>query len=221
MRHNELRNTTASFLCIVAKDVAVEPGLQPLTGEQLRHRTAIRDDGVRLDVAASGVRGSQFERTFFDVWVFNPQCCLKLGSVPALHIRTTYEGEKRRCYEERVREVERASFVPLVFSATGGTGKAPSTFLKRLVCMMSEKKNEPHSIVMAHVRSVFAFGLVRSAVASLRGYRRPNSQFSDAAASQPHWLLLNVSCRYNFLPSCSVYPVRLYKFFSSLSFFLL
>ena len=44
-----------------------------------------------------------------------------------------------------------------------------------LVCMMSEKKNEPYSVVLAHVRPVLAFSLVRSAVASLRGHRRPNS----------------------------------------------
>ena len=72
MRHNELRNTTALLLREVAKDVSIEPPLQPLTGERLRFRSAILDDGARLDIAASGVWGSQFERTFFHIRVFNP-----------------------------------------------------------------------------------------------------------------------------------------------------
>ena len=67
IRHNELRDITASLLGQVANDVCVEPILQPLTGESLAHRTAISDDGARLDVAASGVWGNRFERTFVDM----------------------------------------------------------------------------------------------------------------------------------------------------------
>ena len=39
-----------------------------------------------------------------------------------------YKGHKneKRSYEERVREVEHGSFTPLVVSATGGMGKAPT-----------------------------------------------------------------------------------------------
>ena len=55
MRHNDLRDLTASLLREVAHDVQVEPHLQPLTGETFRHRSAISEDGARLDVAASGV----------------------------------------------------------------------------------------------------------------------------------------------------------------------
>ena len=33
---------------------------------------------------------------------------------------------RMRSYEERVREVEHGSFTPLVVSATGGMGKAPT-----------------------------------------------------------------------------------------------
>ena len=55
MRHNDLRDLTASLLREVAHDVQVEPHLQPLTGETFRHHSAIFEDGARLDVAASGV----------------------------------------------------------------------------------------------------------------------------------------------------------------------
>ena len=83
----------------------MEPGLQPLSGERFRHRTAIREDGARLDVAASGVWGGRFERTYFNVRVFNPLA----SSCQAHSLSATYakhEGEKRRHYEDHVREIE-------------------------------------------------------------------------------------------------------------------
>ena len=43
-------------------------------------------------------------------------------------------------YEQRVRDVERTSFTPLVMSTTGGMGKAASTFYKRFASMLNEKK---------------------------------------------------------------------------------
>ena len=72
IRHNELRDVTPNLLKRVATDVAIEPRLQPLTGERLQYRTAITDDQAQLDVAASGVWGGRFERVFLDVRVFNP-----------------------------------------------------------------------------------------------------------------------------------------------------
>ena len=170
IRHNELRDITASLLGQVANDVCVEPILQPLTGESLAHRTAISDDGARLDVAASGVWGNRFERTFVDIRVFNPLAqSNQAQSLTATY--TKHEKEKRRHYEERVREVKRAAFLPLVFSASGGQGKAASTFYKRLAMLISEKKKESFSDVMAMIGCRLGFGLVRSAVTSIRGHR--------------------------------------------------
>ena len=39
-----------------------------------------------------------------------------------------HEREKKRSYEERIREVEHGSPTPLVFSATGGMGDAAETY---------------------------------------------------------------------------------------------
>ena len=55
LRHNEVRNLTASLLSDVCHDVRVAPHLQPLTGETLRYRTANRDDDARSDIRACGV----------------------------------------------------------------------------------------------------------------------------------------------------------------------
>ena len=40
-----------------------------------------------------------------------------------------HELEKRRAYEERIREVEHVSFTPLVFSTSGGMRRAATTTL--------------------------------------------------------------------------------------------
>ena len=45
-------------------------------------------------------------------------------------------------YDQRVHEVEHATFTPLVLSTTGGMGRA-ATFYKRLASMVVEKKMSP------------------------------------------------------------------------------
>ena len=52
IRHNELRDITASLLSDVCHNVAIEPRLQPLSGESMFHRTAITTDDARLDIRA-------------------------------------------------------------------------------------------------------------------------------------------------------------------------
>ena len=51
MRHNEIRDTTTKLLC---HNVAIEPSLQPLSGEIFAHRSTIVGDEARLDIKASG-----------------------------------------------------------------------------------------------------------------------------------------------------------------------
>ena len=121
IRHNELRDITAALLKEVCTDVTVEPSLQPLTGEALDMRTSIRGDEGRLDISARGFWGSRFERAFYDVRVFNP-CAPSNRTQQIAATYRRHEQEKRRAYQQRVREVERASFTPLVFAARNGQG---------------------------------------------------------------------------------------------------
>ena len=72
IRHNEIRDITASLLTEVCHNVSIEPDLQPLSSETFHLATAITDDGARLDIAADGFWGSSSQRTLFDVRVFNP-----------------------------------------------------------------------------------------------------------------------------------------------------
>ncbi|MDD9818414.1 MAG: hypothetical protein OXU61_09830, partial [Gammaproteobacteria bacterium] len=99
--------------------------------------TANSQDGARLDVSANGVWGGRFEKTFFDVRVFNPYAPSN-NQTPSVCYRK-HEQEKNRAYEQRICEVEHSSFTPLVFSATGGMGREATCFYKRLASMLAQK----------------------------------------------------------------------------------
>ena len=178
MRHNELRDVTASLLSEVCHDVQVEPPLLPLSGETLQGRSANVSDEARLDISARGFWRDRFSRTLFDVRVFHPNAM----SAQAMALPSQYskhERLKRRAYEERVRNVEGSSFVPLIFSTSGGMGPAATTTFKRLAHLLSDKLNIPYSGMMNFLRCRLSFALLRSAITALRGSRRKFPRICD------------------------------------------
>ena len=133
----------------------------PLSGERLRHKTANTEDGARLDIRAQGFWGERHQSAFFDVRVFNPFAPSNTNSTPE-SVYKRHENEKRRNYEERVREVEHGSFTPLVFSATGGMGKAATVMYQRLASLLSVKRAQSYSKTMSWLRCQLTFSLLRS-----------------------------------------------------------
>ena len=95
---------------------------------------------------------------------------------------------KRRAYDERVREVERACFSPLVFSASGGMGPSATTVYKKLASMLAEKWNTNYSRCVFWLRCRVCFSLLRSAIMCVRGnrstIRRPVVTNVDLAFSE-------------------------------------
>ncbi len=170
-RHNEIRDLTAKIMSEVCHDVEVEPKLQPLSGEQLRLASANRDQDARLDIKARGLWGGAFECAFFDVRIFNPRAHSNQAPSTATVYRR-HEQVKRRVYEQRVRDVEMASFTPLVFSASGGFGPAASTTFKRMASLLAAKWDMPYSVVMGWLRCRTSFALLRSSIMCLRGSRQ-------------------------------------------------
>ena len=63
VRHNEIRDMTATKLTELCKDVCVKPDLQEVTTEELSGRTAIATNEARLDIAVSHFWGGRFEKT--------------------------------------------------------------------------------------------------------------------------------------------------------------
>ena len=126
--------------------------------------------------------GGRFEKTFFDVRVFNPHAPSNKNQTPAASYRK-HEREKKRAYEQRIREVEHSSFTPLVFSATGGMGREATCFYKRLASMLAQKWDYPYSTTLCWLRCRLTFSLIRSAIQALRGARSTRGQAVHSPAA--------------------------------------
>ena len=74
-------------------------------------------------------------------------------------------------YNERVLEVENATFTPLVFSVYGGMAQECSVCFKRLSQLISEKMGESHAAGATWIRTRISFALLRAALMSIRGTR--------------------------------------------------
>ena len=169
-RHNEIRDVTANLLTEVCHDVVIEPDLQPLTGEVLARASSNTADGARLDIAANGLWGGRFERTYLDVRVFNPHAPTNRNT-SITNCYRKHEAEKNRVYEQRILEVEHSTFTPVVFSATGGMAKQCTTFYKRLASLLADKWGHSYSSTLCWLRCRISFSLLRSAVQCIRGAR--------------------------------------------------
>ena len=97
-----------------------------------------REDGAHLDIVAENFWGGDRQRSFFDVRVFNPLAQTYQNTSLAQCFQRN-ELEKRRAYDERVREIEHGSFSPLVFSTSGSMGPTATVVYKRLASMITEK----------------------------------------------------------------------------------
>ena len=101
----------------VCRDVVSEPGLLPVTDQEVEGTTA---DRAAPDISSRGL-WSTFERTFFDVRVLHPNA----SSYRSSDLKTLYrnqELEKMRKYNSRIITVERGSFSPLIYTTFGGMG---------------------------------------------------------------------------------------------------
>ena len=70
-----------------------------------------------------------------------------------------------------MRQVEYASFTPLIIATTGGVGKLTTSFLKRLASRLADKRDMPYSVTMSWLRCRLGFSLLRAAILSMRASR--------------------------------------------------
>ncbi len=118
IRHNNIRDAEAKIMKEVAYDVKVEPQLQPVAKPSELANGSNTADSARLDVSARGIFCS-FENTFFDVRITNPNSPSQQDKNLA-DIYKKHEKEKMTAYNDRILQVEKATFVPLVYITTGG-----------------------------------------------------------------------------------------------------
>ena len=81
------------------------------------------------------------------------------------------EKNKKTKYNDRVLQVEKASFSPLIFTTSGGMGPECLKVNKKIAERMAEKRKEQYSKVMNHVRTRLRFALLKSVLVAVRGYR--------------------------------------------------
>ena len=162
MRNNAPRDTEAKFIQEVCKDVKIEPELIPIEQDGIQGNTA---DKARLDISARGV-WSQCEKTFFDVRVTHPNAeSMKAKSLQQIYKHN--EAEKKRLYNDRVINCEKATSTPLVFTTTGGMAQ----LYKRIAQLIAHKRNESYCDVIDHIRTRLRFSLLRSTLVAIRGQR--------------------------------------------------
>ena len=182
MRHNEVRDVEASLLREVCRDVQVEPALIPLSGQQFPASTNTSEN-ARLDVSARGL-WSPMEKAFLDVRIFHPNANSNRNkSLPQLY--NSHESEKKRTYNQRIIEVEHATFTPLVFSTSGGESPECHRFHKRLATLLSDRRKESYSETITYIRRRIRFCILRTTLIALRGYRMPKQSGQAADEVRP------------------------------------
>ena len=168
----------------VCSEVAIEPPLQPLSGEIITPKTVNRQDDTRADIYACGFWGRR-QGAFFDIRVFHPNApSYRHSSIPAVYRR--HELQKKREYGEQVREVELASFTPLVFGTTGGMGKEDVIFYCRLADRLSHQGSMSYSSTLAWIRCTLSFSLLRSATMCIWGTRSISYRNINASPEAGH-----------------------------------
>ena len=179
MRHNNIRDFEAMLLKEVCKDVKVEPELLPI-GNTGTDSTNVAEK-ARLDVSAIGV-WSPMERTFLDVRVMHPNSPSYEDKTPE-QIYIQHEREKKRTYNDRILQVEKGSFSPLIFSTTGGMGPECTKYHKRIAELIATKRGETYSDVVSHIRTRIRFSLLKSVLIAIRGERGRGRKGNSAPIS--------------------------------------
>ena len=176
-RHNAVRDLTASLLQEICHDVEIEPTLECPTGENLS-KTAKSEDCVRVDVAARSF-WTKGQRAYFDVRVFNPLArTYRNQTLPKIYVK--HEIEKKKCYNDRILQIDNGSFTPLVISAFGGMGRECQIFYSKLAEKLAEKRSISKADASTYIRTKLSFALVKATNLCIRGSRSWRQTYTES-----------------------------------------
>jgi len=167
MRQNSVRDSEAQIIREVCRDVQTEPTLLPIN-ENVYQRKVNTADNARLDISARGLWNS-CEKTFFDIRITHPTSQSYSGK-SLTEVYQQHEKEKDK-YNQRVIDIEKSSFNPLVFTKTGEMAPECNRVNKRLAEKKAEKRREPYASVITYIRTKLRFALLRSTLVAIRGFR--------------------------------------------------
>ena len=168
LRHNRVRDLEAALMREVCHNVAVEPELLPIERDSPSRRGNTAEK-ARLDVAGVGVWGA-YEKTYLDIRIMHPNSPSYVNK-PIKDVYVSHEQEKKRKYNERVLQIEKGTFTPIVGSTFGGWGNEADRHHKRIATLIAAKRNEEYSDVINYVRTRLRFSLLKSILTAVRGVR--------------------------------------------------
>ena len=114
---------------------------------------------------------SPLEKAFLDIRVFHAQAKTNRSHGTIQKMYKAHENQKKSLYNQRVIQVERATFTPVVFSTTGGMGVEAQSLVKKLADRTSRKTGQQYADVMRFLRTRMRFDLLRTTIIALRGDR--------------------------------------------------
>ena len=115
IQHNEALDLVASMMREVGLNcVEIEPKFLPLTGEVFELKSTNKDDEARADIKCTGL-WRRMRHAYFDVKVVSPyaRSYAKYNPKALYHFA---EQVKIREYAPKIKQLEQADFMPLVFT---------------------------------------------------------------------------------------------------------
>ena len=150
IRHNEVRDILADLLTEVCVDVAVEPVLAPLSGEVFVAASTNTADDARADIRARGL-WTRAQNAYMDVRIFHPDAP-SYAAKPLEKLLAEHERRKKSEYAERIINVDRGTFTPLIFTTVGCCAPECSRFIKRLCGLLSRGEKKKYAEMTTYVR---------------------------------------------------------------------
>ena len=186
IRHNEVRDLVGYLLSEVCHSVTIEPQLAPLSGEVFLAASTNTADDARADVRARGF-WTRAQDAFFDIRIFHSDAT-SYADKPLEKLLLQHEQQKKLEYNERIVNVDRGTFCPLVFTTAGAASPECEKFLQRLCGMLASLDRMPYGQTVWYVRCRLSFALLRAAIMCLRGsrstYHRPVNALRELAVAE-------------------------------------
>ena len=121
---------------------------------------------------------------FFDIRIFHSDA-ITYTDKPLEKLFLQHEQQKKLEYNERIVNVDRGTFCPLVFTTAGAASPECVKFLQRLCGMLANLDRMPYAQTVWYVCCRLSFALLRAAIMCLCGSRSSYHQPVNALHELP------------------------------------
>ena len=150
-------------------NVAIEPQLAPLSSEVFSATSTNTADDGHANVCARGF-WTPAQDSFSDIKIFHPNAA-SYAEKPLEKLLLQHEQQKKLEYNERIVNVDRGTFCPLVFTTAGAVSPECAEFLQRLCGMLAHLDRMQYAQIVWYVRCRLSLALLLAAIMCLRWSR--------------------------------------------------